>query len=516
MAFNEQEQAIIKYGLANGKSRADVEQALTNYRTGVTPTKESAPAEKKPSYTEKVIDNVSTDMANRADRVGAILNRKDTGTLEKGVQVFGQGAGMAANVLEQTVAKIPGVDKVAGAIGAGINWLATSKYSPIKMIGDIIGNSKALQEATKLYDTDPNFKDTVDGVANAVRLGGDVSAAMDAANFGKNVTDKLVKNVKDSGVIPDTINTVKDTTGRVVDATKNVAGKVLDNKDSKLLSIFTGENQSVVDAALKNPEAADLGIKGGDTALRTAVQTGAESSIKAKTAFIKGQSDAVAKIVGDSTAKVSRQKVLYQFVDDLKANGVDFKNGKANFTTSKINTNPGEVSKITSAYTAIKNWKDWSVKGVHELKQIIGGYTKFATEAGGSSKSPFLGKFYKFVNDTIKETLPADKAKAYDVLNTKFGENIGLYDDMVDAFNSGDPFSKLSQIFGSNKDSLRQIVDFYEKTTGNQIAPVIAGRTLAESRPAAFGFLNPRQWIDFFIDPQTQASIVTGYGKIKK
>lgn len=37
MAFNTQEQEIIRWGLQNGKSRQDVEQAISNYRTGVIP-----------------------------------------------------------------------------------------------------------------------------------------------------------------------------------------------------------------------------------------------------------------------------------------------------------------------------------------------------------------------------------------------------------------------------------------------------------------------------------------------
>ena len=148
------------------------------------------------NYAERLIENVGTDIYNRTERFGSILDNKETGTVEKGVQLFGQGAGLAANTLEQTVTQIPGVEKVVGAVGSGINWLATSKFSPIKYLGDAIGSNEKLQEAVQLYDTDQNFKDTVDGVANTARLGMDVSGAVETANFMTNVTNKLINSPK--------------------------------------------------------------------------------------------------------------------------------------------------------------------------------------------------------------------------------------------------------------------------------------------------------------------------------
>ena len=37
MAFNEKELEIIKYGVANGKSKQEIEDAVTRLRTGVGP-----------------------------------------------------------------------------------------------------------------------------------------------------------------------------------------------------------------------------------------------------------------------------------------------------------------------------------------------------------------------------------------------------------------------------------------------------------------------------------------------
>jgi len=150
----------------------------------------------QPGYIQRVTSSIGMDLNNRADRFGQILNRPNTPALEKGVQAFGQGAGAAANAIESTVNEIPGVKQALGAVGSGINWLATSDLSPIKHLGDLIGSSNALQEVVHLYDTDKNFRDTIDGVANIARLGGDVSAVLDGAAYTKNVTNKIVDNVK--------------------------------------------------------------------------------------------------------------------------------------------------------------------------------------------------------------------------------------------------------------------------------------------------------------------------------
>ena len=88
-----------------------------------------------------------------------------------------------------------------------------------------------------------------------------------------------------------------------------------------------------------------------------------------------------------------------------------------------------------------------------------------------------------------------------------------MADEMVDAFNSGDPFTRLANSLGKNKDTLRHIVEFYEKRSGQKILPLVAGRELAMEKTAAFGFLNPRSWIDFFISPETQAKAVVGIGE---
>ena len=312
------------------------------------------------------------------------------------------------------------------------------------------------------------------------------------------------------------LDEVKDlaTTGAGTLIGGKVGGYII-SRLPKLLGIFSAEGDDAIRAALSNPKAADLGIKNGDDALRTIVTEGSRNSVKLKNDFVTAYNTAFDKLTESAPGKlVSRQKILYQFVDDLKAQGVKAKNGVLDFTTSKIQANPGEISKINNAYSAIQKWDDWSLRGTNELKQLVGAFTRFADEAGIPSKSPFLGKFYRYIDNTIKSSLPTKASMEYGAMNKKFSDNIELFDDMVDAFNKGDPFTRLAGVFGNNKDSLRQIIDFYDSQTGAGAKAVVAGRVLAQEKSAAFGFLNPRSWIDFFLSPSLQGKAITSIGKV--
>ena len=312
-------------------------------------------------------------------------------------------------------------------------------------------------------------------------------------------------------------------------------GKYIASRLPKVLGIITGESDDAVRAALSNPKAADSALTGGDDALRVAVQKAGDGAIKLKDSFIKGHTAAMNKIFGSAggARPVDQNSIVGQFESLLKGKGIKI-NAKPNsvqvvddftgatradeelldFTTSRIIANPGERGKINSAYNAIKNWDDWTASGMHELKQLMGGLTKFATETGGTSKSPTIGSFYNVVNDSIKNTLSKAQKKQYELLNKNFSDNIDLFDDMVSALNGNDPFTKVAGMFAKNRDSLRQILMYYEKQAGSQpLSGIVAGRELAMEKSAAFGFLNPRAWIDLFFSPAAQARVVTGSGR---
>lgn len=188
MAFSTKEQEIIKYGQQNGKTSQEIQEAISNLRLGIIPQKKEPVAVAEPTLAQ----NIGNDFNQRADRLAEIWARP-TDTKTKLQQSLGQGAGGTANIIEQTTMAIPGVKQVVGVMGEGMKWLQDTPV--VKAIGDKLGSVPAVQDIVELYDTDPNFKDTVDGAANLARLGMDVQTVVDSATFAKNVTSKLADKV---------------------------------------------------------------------------------------------------------------------------------------------------------------------------------------------------------------------------------------------------------------------------------------------------------------------------------
>lgn len=319
-------------------------------------------------------------------------------------------------------------------------------------------------------------------------------------------------------VIPKSLKNIKTGVVETAEGVGRNAGKIggyAESRVPKLLGIFSGENDDVISQALKNPKAADIGIEQGDVALRQAVEEGATNSVKLRQAYIQGFSQAKQDVMGEYTKTlIPKNNVVGTFNKLLKENDVVVnKDGTLDFTVSKIKANPGEISKINDAYAALKKWDKFSIDSLDEYKQLVGKLTRFSSEGNVPSKSPFLGRLYNELNDIAYERLPKDVADKYRGLNKQFSENIELYDDMVDVFNSGDPFTKLANSLSKNKDTIRQVLDFYEQKSGKSVLPIVAGRELAMEKTAAFGFLNPRSWVDFFISPKLQGKIILRAGE---
>ncbi len=440
----------------------------------------------------------------------------------------------------KSVGEITGITPTAKRIAAGVAPYVVPKEELPVVVEELVGG---VTGPRKMGETGKTLKEW--GLPENLAEGVDIAVDLPliSLGLGKTIATTLekqaIKNVPDlakfltkplSEFAPDTLKKflkiditgpVQKKIGEISDTIYDVAGKpagYLKERFPKLLGIFTGEDTDIIKQALDNPFAADKGIQGGDEALRKIVNIGSEKSVKLKNSFIGGYKESKNQLLGSYNQKILLPKndLLGEFNKLLKENKVIIKNGMPDFSISPINANPGEVSKINAVYEALRKYPKFTLDELDDFKILVGKLTKFATEAGGSSKSPILGRFYHIIDIIIKEKLPKDLADKYTILNKTFSENIELFDDMVDAFNSGDPFTKLSNVFGKNKDTLRQVIDFYEKQSGEEILPVVAGRELAMERKAAFGFLNPRSWIDLFISPKLQAKIITRIGKLKK
>jgi hypothetical protein len=180
MAFNQQEQDIIKYGLQNGKSRAEVEKALSNFRNGIT-TKQVAPTEAKPNTLDRVVSGIQ----EKGNKIIEVLADESKSPLARGVEATATGfsalSSTAYNALPDDARKA--LDVIGGGIGKGFNFLT-----------DKISNSKFLQEAAMSGQTG-KLEEALKIASDLGLISGEILGAEAAAGTAKVVDKGITKGI---------------------------------------------------------------------------------------------------------------------------------------------------------------------------------------------------------------------------------------------------------------------------------------------------------------------------------
>lgn len=173
MAFNTKEQELIRFGIQQGKPRAEIEQALIKLRTGYVPQQPTTQPSKEPGFLERAGAEINT--------AGARVNQAITGqgefegrtAVRRGVEAAGEAAGGVLNVASQALPSPvrTGLEKVGEAAGSVINFL-----------GEKIGNVPAIQSWVQNNPEAAKALEEVAGTAAGLgRVSGTILAAQGAA-----------------------------------------------------------------------------------------------------------------------------------------------------------------------------------------------------------------------------------------------------------------------------------------------------------------------------------------------
>lgn len=201
MAFSTEEQNRLRELKAKGFTFEQAMSEIAGTRTGSPSTishlvEQPAP-QKKTSYLDSVIDTNAELLNKRVDEFAAEKSRFQSGeqsVVETGVQMAG--TALATGILDPVssiVGNVPGAKSVFGTISKGIDSL--SKTAPIKFLGNIIGNNEKVAEAVRLYDTDPQFKQTVNSATNII------NSALTAKGLVEGGTSLVNKGVSTAGKV---------------------------------------------------------------------------------------------------------------------------------------------------------------------------------------------------------------------------------------------------------------------------------------------------------------------------
>lgn len=189
MAFNQQEQELIRWGAQNGKSREEIEQAIIKLRTGVAPQPAQEVTAPSPSGFDRSVESVSGAMQTADDvrgRVAAGEQSPVSGTLE----TIGGGLRAGAEVIGNAVLGVgkfllpkPAEEAIAGGV---------------KGAAEAVVQTEPAQALIERYNSlSPDAKGVVDGLlgvteglATMVGAGPAVSAAKTAAKAGVSTAQK--------------------------------------------------------------------------------------------------------------------------------------------------------------------------------------------------------------------------------------------------------------------------------------------------------------------------------------
>lgn len=192
MAFNQQEQQIIQWGLQNGKSKEEVTQAISNLRNGIVVNQPKP--EEKPNYFQRVGqdfqragERIKTGIGESAQQISTGASEILSGNIKSGVKDIQTGAGRAAlrtvgsiaGAAFAPVVEAPGIKQATEAVAGG-----AMKIPAVQTLA---------QKGAELAQKYPDASKDIEDLINIATLG--VGGAAEKPIQGA-VSD-LTKGVKD-------------------------------------------------------------------------------------------------------------------------------------------------------------------------------------------------------------------------------------------------------------------------------------------------------------------------------
>jgi|CXWL01.1.fsa_nt_gi hypothetical protein len=183
MAFNPQELEIIKYGVQNGKSRAEVESALSKLRTGVEPKKvqETPDAVDAASLGGRVVSGIKQAGERVESAISGTGEFEGRTPLRRGFEATATAFGAAPAIVAETLPEPvrAGLGKAGEVIGGIVQFL-----------GDKIGSIPAVQNWVSKNPEAAKSLEEVAGIGAASgQIAGTILAAKGAAAGAQKVVD---------------------------------------------------------------------------------------------------------------------------------------------------------------------------------------------------------------------------------------------------------------------------------------------------------------------------------------
>jgi len=452
MAFNTQEQEIIKFGIQNGKSRADVESALKNYRLGVTPT-----APKPTSFREDLFGDIKQTgsalkqtFKETTENLADTRLAKDSGE-QGGFRSVLQGAGQLAGGISKAIG-----DVITGGVKAILPQEQEEQLKgAVARVATPIIESRPAQAIMERYEgLDEKSKRDVDALLGIGSLVTDIVGGVAVKNVAKS---GLQKTVQVGGEVIDNI-------GDAVRGGRSFVGQGDDIKNA-IGRFIAPDTDDLTKTALKNstPEDIDRFVRIQEEALRT------PGAITPYEVLGDTMTDATKQIQGQVKA-LGQQKstIINQAKNGLTEFSAPTRN--AILEVRRLGDSP-VVDTFIAKLKTVKN-KAQADKAIDELQDILYTGNRNLTIPQGSAIDKQLKGILGKYNNALKESLSpayrnintqiANRLKVVNALNKALGEVV----DGV-AVRGG---SLVKQFFSPSGRKAKELFDYVKKTTGVDLA----------------------------------------------
>lgn len=342
MAFNAKEQEIIKWGLANGKTKEQVSEAITNYRTGVTPKAVDVP-EKEPN----VFSRVGSDIKGASDNVTSIIMGEGENANKSTIRRATEATAEAFNAVPKVA-----IDIAPSPIRKGLSWVGEKIGQGFKLMTDAVASTNLFKEIGDLEaqgyispETAPEFyklKDALGTASATGQIAGDVLIADQAANVAQKVTDVTKK----------TLTATKD----VIDDASSMVG-------DKFVSMTNDTPSSIMQrvARISKDKQAKFESVAGESVGKYLTSRGIFGNIEEITAQLYKRFRESYQLADDELAKLKGTfdpAPVKTALDELVAR------------ETRVST-PGAPSPILARVQELASKKAWSMSEINEIKRLF-------------------------------------------------------------------------------------------------------------------------------------------------
>jgi hypothetical protein len=216
--FDTKEQEIIKYGVANGKTKEQVQEAITNYRLGMQPEKQIQPTE-QPNYFQRVgskLMETGKEVTEAVMKPSKMVEQEEQPESVDFLRVGLRTAGAVARTPFDIIGELPGVKQSLEGIGS--------------LIGKIPGVEEVVKNGVELATKYPEIAKDIQNIVDIATLGGAGMAEKPLKEAVVKTAGKVAETTaKATEAISQSVKPIAETTGKVISGAKEVGKATLEN-----------------------------------------------------------------------------------------------------------------------------------------------------------------------------------------------------------------------------------------------------------------------------------------------